>query len=146
MIRSADDGIWYWRRSPHEDLPPGDFQPRQIEEFESKYPILEDPFLVAGMCDVSLAPNILMRRSFRGTYVLLGAVALVMYLAKLQPTVVTSIGEGEFIQLVLSGKKVKHVQTVMNELGFKQNRPSPIFGDNISSIMMGNNVRPTERT
>lgn len=34
----------------------------------------------------------------------------------------------------------------MNDLDFKQKGPSPIFGDNISSIMMGNNVRPTERT
>jgi hypothetical protein len=69
-----------------------------------------------------------------------------MYVAKLQPTVVTSIGEGEFIQLVLTGKKVKHVRTVMTEFGFPQNAPSPIFVDNISSIMMGNNVRPTDRT
>ena len=83
------------------------------------------------MCDVSLAPNILMRRSFGGTFVYLGCVALVMYLAKFQPTVATSIGEGGFIQLVLSGKKVKHVRTVMNELGFKLNGPSPIFSDNI---------------
>jgi len=69
-----------------------------------------------------------------------------MHVAKLQPTVVTSIGEGEFIQLVLTGKKVKHVRTVMNDLGCRQTGPSPIFGDNISSIMMGNNVRPTDRT
>lgn len=98
------------------------------------------------MCDVSLAPNIIMRRSFGGTFIFLGGVALVMYVAKLQPTVVTSIGEGEFIQLVLTGKKIKHVRTVMSELDFAQSRPSPIFGDNISSIMMGNNIRPTDRT
>ena len=117
-----------------------------LEDFEKKYPILEDPFLVSGMCDVSLAPNILMRRSFGGTFAFLGGVALIMYLAKLQPIVATSIGEGKFIQLVLSGKKVKYVRTVMNELGFKQDSPSPIFGDNISSIMMGNNIRPTDHT
>lgn len=146
LIRSADHGIWYWRRSPRHDLPSGDFTPRVLEPFEQKYPILEDPFLTSGMCDVSLAPNILMRRSFGGTFVFLGAVALVMYVAKLQPTVVTSIGKGEFIQLVLTGKKVKHVRTVMTEFGFPQKGPSPIFGDNISSIMMGNNVRPTDRT
>jgi len=34
----------------------------------------------------------------------------------------------------------------MNELGYQQVGLSPIFGDNISSIMMGNNVRPTDRT
>jgi Integrase core domain. len=141
-----DADIWYWRREQRDDLPPGEFIPRQLEEFEQKFPILADPFLTSGMCDVSLAPNLLMRRSFGGTFVFLGGVALVMYLAKLQPTVVTSIGEGEFIQLVITGKKVKHVRGVMTDLGFPQNGPSPIFGDNISSIMMGNNVRPTDRT
>ena len=146
LIRSAEDGIWYWRREPRNDLPPSGFEPRPIEPFEKEYPVLEDPFLVSGMCDVSLAPNILMRRSFGGTFVFLGCLALIMYLAKLQPTVVTSIGEGEFIQLVLSGKKIKYVRTVMNELGFVQKGPSPIFGDNLSSIMMGNNIRPTDRT
>jgi hypothetical protein len=89
------------------------------------------------MCDVSLAPNILMQRSFGGTFVFLEGVALIMYVAKLQPTMVTSIGEGEFIQLVLTGKKIKHVHTVMTELAFPQRSPSPIFGDNISSILMG---------
>lgn len=99
------------------------------------------------MCDVSLAPNILMRHSFGGTFVFLGGVALVMYVAKFQPTVVTSIGEGEFIQLVLTGKKIKHVCTVMFEIGFPQKGPSSIFGDNISSIIkMSNNVRPTDHT
>lgn len=34
----------------------------------------------------------------------------------------------------------------MSELGFPQKAPSPIFGDNISSILMGNNIRPMERT
>jgi hypothetical protein len=146
LLRTANDGIWYWRREPRDDLPISQFKPRPLEPFEEKFPILDDPFLVSGMCDVSLAPNILMRRSFGGTYALLGGIALILYLAKLQPTVVTSIGEGEFIQLVLTGKKVKYARTVMNELGFDQKGPSPIFGDNISSIMMGNNVRPTERT
>ena len=34
----------------------------------------------------------------------------------------------------------------MNEFGFPQKVPSPIFGDNLSSIMMANNIRPTDRT
>ena len=34
-----------------------------LESFEEKYPILEDPFLVSDMYDVSLAPKMLMRCS-----------------------------------------------------------------------------------
>mmetsp|Transcript_3556 Transcript_3556/g.6716 ORF Transcript_3556/g.6716 Transcript_3556/m.6716 type:complete len:106 (-) Transcript_3556:264-581(-) len=92
------------------------------------------------MYDVSLAPDIMMRRSFGGTFVFLGAVALVMYVAKLQPTVVTSIGEGEFIQLVLTGKKIKHVRTVMIDLGFPQQGPSPIFGEIIFAPQIAHDI------
>jgi hypothetical protein len=146
LIRNDEDGIWYWRRTTRTDLPPTQHTPRIMEDFEKKFPILENPFLVSSIADVSLAPGILMRRSFGATFVYLANVALVLYLAKLQASVSTSSGEGEFIQFVLSGKKVKYVRTVMEELGYPQSNPSPIFGDNISSIMMANNVRPTDRT
>jgi hypothetical protein len=146
LIRSADEGIWYWRRSNRMEFPSSTHVPRKMEEFEKKFPILKDPFLVSGICDVSIAPGILMRRSFGGTLVFLGNLYLIMYVAKLQPIIASSSGEGEFVQLVLTGKKVKHARTVMNEFGHPQNGPSPIFGDNLSSIMMANNVRPTDRT
>jgi hypothetical protein len=117
-----------------------------MEEFEKKFPILQDPFLVSGICDVSIAPGILMRRSFGGTLVFLGNIYLILYVAKLQPIVASSSGEGEFVQLVLTGKKVKYARSVMKDYRHPQRIPSPIFGDNLSSIMMANNVRPTDRT
>jgi hypothetical protein len=146
LIRNKSEGIWYWRQRPRPDLPLTEHIPRQVEDFELKYPLLKDPFLVSGMCDVSIAPELFCRRSFGSVYVFLANVALILYLAKLQPTVASSTGEGEFIQLVLGGKKVKYVRAVMTQFGFPQNGPSPIFGDNISSIMMANNTRPTDRT
>jgi hypothetical protein len=112
-----------------------------MEDFEMKYPLLNDPFLVSGMCDVSIAPKLFCRRSFGSVYVFLANVALILYLAKLQLIVALSTGEGEFIQLVLGGKKVKYVRAVMTQFGFPQKSPSHIFGDNISSIsMMANNT------
>jgi hypothetical protein len=146
LIRTADEGIWYWRRTTRSDLPPSTHIPRKMEEFEKKFPILRDPFLVSGICDVSIAPGILMRRSFGGTLIFLGNLYLVLYVAKLQPIVASSTGEGEFVQLVLTGKKAKYVRSVMKDFGYPQTVPSPIFGDNLSSIMMANNVRPTDRT
>jgi len=146
LIRTADEGIWYWRRTPRNELPPTPHEPRKMEEFEKRFPLLKDPFLVSGICDVSIAPNILMRRSFGATLIMLANIHLIMWLGKLQPVVASSTGEGEFIQLVLTGKKVIYVRAVMKEFGFPQEAPSPIFGDNLSSIMMANNIRPTDRT
>jgi hypothetical protein len=118
-----------------------------MEDFERKFQILNDPFLVSGICDVSIAPNILMRQSFVATLVMLANVHLIMWMGKLQPVVASSTdGEGEFIPLVLTAKKVKYIRTVMEEFRFPQEAPSPIFGDNLSSIMMANNFRPTDRT
>jgi hypothetical protein len=146
LIRTPDEGIWYWRRAMRDDLPPATHEPRKMEEFEKKFPILRNPFLVSGICDVSIAPKIMMRRSFGASIIMLGNLYLILWTGKLQPVVASSSGEGEFIQLVLTGKKVKYVRTVMSEFGFPQESPSPIFGDNLSSIMMANNVRPTDRT
>jgi hypothetical protein len=44
LIRTAIDGIWYWRRKPRMNLAPGDFSPRLLEDFEQKFPILHNPF------------------------------------------------------------------------------------------------------
>lgn len=145
LIHTANEGIWYWRWEPRCELPSSMHVPRKMEDFERKFPILKDPFLVSGICDVSIAPGILMRRSFGGTLIFLGNLYLVLYIAKLQPMIASSSGEGEFIQLVLTGKKIKYVRAVMTDFGFPQTQPSPIFGDNMSSIMMANNVRPTDR-
>jgi hypothetical protein len=117
-----------------------------MEEFERKFLILKDPFLVSGICDVSIVPGILMRRSFGATLVLLGNLYLILYLGKLQPIIASPTGEGEFVQMVLTGKKIKYVRTVMTEYGLPQKVPSPMFGDNISAIMMANNMRPTDCT
>jgi len=114
--------------------------PRKIEEFEKKFHILQDPFLVSGICDVSITPGILMRHSFGGTLVFLGNIYLILYMAKLQPIVAS------FVQLVLTGKKVKYAHSMMKDYGHPQCIPSPIFGDNLSSIMMANNVQPTDCT
>jgi hypothetical protein len=104
LIRNNSDGIWYWHQKPRlADLPPTDHTPREIEDFELKYPLLNDPFLVSGMCDVSIAPELFCRQSVGSVYVFLANVALILYLAKLQPIVASSTGEGEFIQLVLGG-------------------------------------------
>lgn len=45
-----------------EELPPTIHEPQKVEEFEKKFPILKDPFLVSGICNVSIAPNNLKRR------------------------------------------------------------------------------------
>lgn len=34
LIRSANEGIWYWRRELQQELPPNHFQPQKLESFE----------------------------------------------------------------------------------------------------------------
>jgi hypothetical protein len=34
LLRTPDEGIWYWRQVPLSDLPPSDHTPRPVEEFD----------------------------------------------------------------------------------------------------------------
>jgi hypothetical protein len=76
------DGIWYWRCKLTEDLPDTDHVPRKLEPFEEKFPTLENPVLISGICDVSIAPGMLTCKSFGSKLVLLANLALTMYLVK----------------------------------------------------------------
>ena len=71
LICTADNCIWYWHRTIRSDLPQSTHVPWKLEDFEKKFPILKDPFLVSGFCDVPIAPGLLMHRSFGGTFVLI---------------------------------------------------------------------------
>lgn len=146
LLRSADEGIWYWRRSPLDDLPPASHVPRPLEDYELDFPIMADPFLASATVDASFGPNLLCRHSVGASFIYLGLLYLISYVGKLQPFTTDSSCAAEFVQYVHTGKRLKYVRSILIELGIKQHGPSPIYGDNMAAIMMANNTRPTERT
>jgi hypothetical protein len=146
LLRTASDGIWYWRRAPLSDLPLASHTPRQLEDFELDYPVLSDPFLTSATVDTSYGPDLLCRHSVGASFIYLGLLCLVAYVSKLQPHTTDSSCAAEFVQYVHTGKRVKYVRSILIELGIPQVGPSPIYGDNMAAILMANNTRPTECT
>ena len=68
------------------------------------------------------------------------------YKVKFQNTVATSSTEAEFIAVVSGAKTSKCLRTVLIEIGHSFYKPTKIKEDNMATIFMTNNNRPTERT
>ena len=54
--------------------------------------------------------------------------------------------EAELIAAVTAAKTARYVRSVMSELGFTQEGPTPIYEDNESAITIVNSCKPTERS
>eukprot|EP00957_Ditylum_brightwellii_P210236 15364714-Ditylum_brightwellii.AAC.1 len=67
---------------------------------------------------------------------------IIAYTAKWQIAVVTSSTKAEFVQAVSAVKIAKYLQTVLNELGIQQCRPTMIYEDNAAATMKAINSRP----
>jgi len=75
-------------------------------------------------------------------YIVLYAGAAIAYKAKMQPTVATSLMEAEFITAVYTAKAVKHLHSVLCDLGLPQQKATIIYEDNKAAIDMINNSKP----
>ena len=52
--------------------------------------------------------------------------------------------EAEFIAAVSAAKIAKYFCLVLNELGFTQSKPTPLYEDNQAAIVMINECKPTQ--
>jgi Reverse transcriptase (RNA-dependent DNA polymerase). len=87
LLRSPDEGIWYWRRTPLLDLTPSTHTPCPVEDFELNFPVLDDPFLASATVDASFGPNLLCWRSIGGSFIYLGLLCLISYVGKAITTI-----------------------------------------------------------
>ena len=140
------EGIIFWRRVDNPLFPPIKISIRQLEPHEIAYPYIKDPTLVSATVDASYAPVTWNRKSVGGFFIFLGMCYLIDYKTKVHPITADSSTYAEFVQYVIAAKKVRHARSIMTQLTYIQRVPSPIFGDNIAAILIGNHRRPTERT
>ena len=85
------------------------------------------------------------RRSTTG-YAFTYAGGAIVYRSKAQSITAQSSTEAEFIAAVTAAKTAKYLRSVLIELGFPQNEPTPIYEDNASAIEIINAQKPTERS
>ena len=110
-----------------------------------EYP--EDPKQGKLICQVDAAyGNDPKRRRSTTGYALTYAGGAIVYRSKAQSITAQSSTKSEVIAAVTAAKTVRYVRSVLTELGFPQDEPTPIYEDNASAIDIVNSQKPTERT
>ncbi len=58
----------------------------------------------------------------------------------MQKTAALSMAEAEYYSASVAGYEVLYLRALLDRLGFKQKKPTPIYEDNTACIEWGNNV------
>jgi hypothetical protein len=138
-------GIRFKRPVPHPELKEGEaetiYQPKDLPS----YP--EDIAQGKLICfvDAAYGNDPKKRRSTTG-YAFTYAGGAIVYRSKTQSIIALSSTEAELIAAVTAAKTARYIRAVLSELGFKQDKPTPIYEDNKSAIDIVNAFKPTERS
>jgi hypothetical protein len=63
-----------------------------------------------------------------------------MWKSKMQKTMALSTAEAEYYSALAAGCEALYFRTLLDRLGFKQKKPTPIYEDNTACIEWGNNI------
>ena len=69
-----------------------------------------------------------------------------MHRSKTQSLTALSLTEAEFIAAATAAKTARCIRSILTELGFNQDKPTPIYEDNKPTIDIIASQKPTERT
>ena len=136
-------GICYVRPEPLRDLPQVDGNFIHGEPDLPGFPDIAFDDLV-GMMDAAHATDLLKRRSVSGIAILF-CKAVVAYKSRLQSLTATSSTEAEFYAAVEAAKLLLYFCHILEELSFLKEGPSPMYIDNMASLNIVNENRPTPR-
>ena len=142
---TADWGIRYKRNGKRDDLEPGTFESIQMEKDIPDYP--EDITKNKLICfvDAAYGNDYKKRRSTTGFAFTYSGGAIV-YKSKAQSITALSSTEAELIAAVTAAKTARFIRSVLQELGFPQTGPTPIYEDNKPTIDIVNSGKPTQRS
>jgi hypothetical protein len=143
---TKDDGIYYWREEPHEELP--DIPPPNPVSQDAKlrdYINFTAPTELSGASDSTWASDRRHRRS-TGGIVFFYAAGAVFWRARIHPTVAQSSTEAELNAMTDAGKAALYLRSILEELGLEQLHPTDIQVDNRGARQLTNAQQPTRRT
>jgi hypothetical protein len=82
--------------------------------------------------------NISSRRSTSGMVMLYNK-STIMWKSKMKKTTALSTAEAEYYSASAAGCEVLYLLALLDRLGYKQKKPTPIYEDNTACIEWGNN-------
>ena len=97
-----------------------------------------------GYADASFATNADMTSTNGNMFILNGAA--ITWNSKRQRTVALSTAEAEYTSMADSAREIVWLRNLYNEIGYGQNGPTELFGDNQSAIGIATNLQYHKRS
>ena len=123
----------------------GTAEPIPVDDKLPVYPKTNKPNKLVGYVDAAYGNDPKKQRSTTG-YAFTYSGGAIVYRSKAQSIIALSSTETELIAAVTAAKTARYIRSVMSELGFPQDGPTPIYEDNESAITIVNSRKPTERS
>ena len=138
-------GITYERTTPNPKLPAYVPYDIPLDATLPSFPKASEGFELQCFVDAAHANDLRNRRSTTGYGITMRG-GVVAYRSITQSITATSSTEAEFMAAVTAVKQVRYLRAILNDLGFKLKKPTPIYEDNMSAINIINDKIPTERS
>ncbi len=100
--------------------------------------VMHNQDLLSGYADSDWG-NRSSRRSTSGNLMLYNQ-APIMWRSKMQKTTALSTAEAEYYSASTAGSDVLYLRRLLEQLGFAQQSPTPVYEDNTACIEWGNNI------
>ena len=146
---TQDDGIYFWRQQPRNDLPLGPTPNCKEDNNYSETVVTartEDNMKRLGAAvDSDHAGDTSHRKSVSGIVIKLAGGA-VLYKTAFQQTIAHSSTESEFVAACEAGKYILYLRSLLDEIGISQEAATILYEDNQGALLMANAQRPTRRT
>ncbi len=146
---TKDDGIYFWRKQPCNDLP---FHPPPDLKTDNNYSEAEIHErqqhlhnILFGAVDSDYAGDTSHRRSVSGIVLRLAG-GTILFKSKFQDIHALSSTEAEFTAAVEAGKYILYVRSILDEIGLPQDEATVLFEDNQGALLLANAQQPTRRT
>ena len=149
LTHTKDEGIYYWREEPREDLPEGELptlkRDGNYNEMEKITRQATEPRTMQAVVDADHASDTSHRKSVTGINIQIAG-GTVLYKTKYQDTVAQSSTEAEFVAASEAGKSILYLRTILEQIGLEQERATILYEDNQGALLMAQAGRPTKRT
>ena len=146
---TENDGIYYWRTQPRQDLPDGEFPSckyDQLEIDEKNNPLEQfNPKQLIGMVDSDFAADRQHRKSVSGIVLRLAGGTIVGK-TRFQEIIAQSSTEAEFIAAADAGKIILYVRSILEQVGIPQYEATLLYEDNQGALLMAQAGKPTKKT
>ena len=145
LAHTINDGIYYWRKQPRQDLPEYPFPSLHHDNYTQALTSADPPEGLYGYVDADWGTDTSHRKSVSGI-IMMYAGGAVGYKTKYQSTIAHSSTEAEFTAACEAGKLILFFRSILYDLHLPQQQATILYEDNQGALLMANAQQPTRRT